>query len=105
MHCRRTTALLLAALAWGGLSVPATADAPTLARAILEDMLPSTSSKCAEGGTGGGGETQLEFNFTTAPSTAQCKSEGTWSQLTSRCWDETAVKYEDDLFLAHLQFH
>ena len=102
MHCSRTTALLLAALAWGGLSVPATAEAPTLARAILEDMLPSTSSKCAEGGTGGGGETQLEFNFTTAPSTAQCKSEGTWSQLTSRCWDETAVKYEDDLFLAQI---
>jgi hypothetical protein len=59
------------------------ASAPTLAEALLEDMLPASSSKCV-----GGGTTAFTFNHTS-------------SQTTSK-WDEVAVMFERSVFLAEM---
>ena len=56
---------------------------PTLAEALLEDMLPPSSSKCI-----GGGATSITFNFTSSHSISQ--------------WDETAYFLEDGVFLAEM---
>jgi len=59
------------------------ASAPTLAEALLEDMLPASSSKCVRGGT-----TAFTLNHTS-------------SQNTSK-WDEVAVMFDRSVFLAEM---
>ena len=56
---------------------------PTLTEALLEDMLPPSSSLCA-----GGGTTAFTFNFTS-------------TRFTSK-WDEVAYMFEEGVFLAEM---
>ena len=56
---------------------------PSLAEALLEDMLPASSTKCV-----GGGTTAFTFNHTSSQSTSK--------------WDEVAVMFERSVFLAEM---
>jgi len=62
----------------------AAAFGPTLAAALLEDMLPPSSGHCA----GVGGENSNTFDFMSSDSTS--------------LWDETSEMYEEKVFLAKM---